>query len=100
MQVIEPHCRLIILGFCPEEYPMSKRPGRSRLRYQQPTIGFDSHGVLFCNGVCEDGGAEIRHKPKSMGIGYNLLADSCFFTVDGKLKCRAFSPRLLREGRL
>lgn len=79
---------------------MSKRPGRSRLRYQQPTIGFDSHGVLFCNGVCEDGGAEIRHKPKSMGIGYNLLADSCFFTVDGKLKCRAFSPRLLREGRL
>lgn len=76
---------------------MTKRPGRSRLRYQQPTIGFDTQGLLFMNGICEvtsdywqDGRGEAREKPHSIGCGYNMLNDSCFFTIDGELKCKTY----------
>ena len=69
---------------------MSKRPGRSRLRYQQPTVGFDSDGKLFFNGVCEEGAGELRNKPKSIGCGYSIMSDSCFFTINGQLKCLFF----------
>lgn len=70
---------------------MSKRPGRSRLRYQQPTFGYDTQGVLFVNGICEDCGGEVQQKPKCLGIGYNLLSDTCFFTADGILKSKRSS---------
>lgn len=66
---------------------MSKRPGRSRLRYQQPTVGYDNQGILYFNGALEDGGGDVRTKPKSMGCGYNQLSDCCFFTINGELKC-------------
>lgn len=79
-------CKVITIGFCLEDYPMTKRPGRSRLRYQQPTVGFDTQGLLFLNGICEDGRGDVREKPSNIGCGYNLLNDTCFFTVDGEIK--------------
>ena len=84
---------------------MTKRPGRSRLRYQQPTTGFDSQGLLFLNGICEvtadywqDGRGDVLDKPGNIGCGYNLMNDTCFFTIDGEIKCIRYLHRHPRKG--
>ena len=45
--------KTIAVGFAIETYPNSKRPGKSRLRYHQPTVGMETNGNIHINGTCE-----------------------------------------------
>lgn len=79
----------VTIGICSKDYPYSKRPGRSRCLHHQTTVGFDACGFVYLNGdICKDSKNDDFVLPNSLGCGYCQMSKTCFFTVNGILKCR------------
>jgi len=66
----------------PEDNPLDKPPGMSR-KYG-PSIGMSSNSRLIWNKKIISNRVLGRPK-KILGIGYEFLTDTSFFTIEGKL---------------
>lgn len=98
-----------MIGFVKNGYPTNKRPGRSRASSNHPTVSADVKRHIYSDGRLEKDCTyllpihvnsmsppqdivSLGPSPppvKRIGIGYNNMEDSVFFTFDGQLKCNS-----------
>ena len=78
----------VIIGFVPEGNPIDIPPGMSK-KFGK-SIGLSSNSRIVLNRKIKANRSLGRLK-KVIGVGYEHISNTCFFTIEGKLYCKEFN---------